>query len=166
MAQLRRWFIGRTASHVQVELSVPLLDGTSWPNSQHASRGSFASRILYHNGYRAAFEPSSQEVGSLIEERVLSRLVLDATTEDLPYLLQTLQSAGRIGAGIGLTETPSDARTVDPETISALHEAAAALPAMRAEDQATAIFLLQTGYYLARVGIEAIDEVLTANSLT
>jgi hypothetical protein len=146
-------------------LRVPRFGGPLWPDRREFARHSFATQTLYQMARREAFEPQAHAVVDLLVDSVLPLFPLDVAPQDAPYLRQVLLAAAQVGAGIGLVE----ARTADPGEQSidrdiggALWEAASELPALPPEQRRLALYLLQSGHYLARTGPESLPLMLAA----
>jgi len=136
-------------------LQLPRLDGESWPDRSAVGRASFAASTLYQLGYREAFEPEAHDIADLLIAEVLPMLAIQAEPEDEPYLHRTFTSAAQIGAGIGLVErkvTKTEELSIDRDIGGALWVAVGDLPSMPAHQRRIALYLLQSGHYIARTG--------------
>ncbi len=145
-------------------LAVPRLDGSTWPGAS-AGRSSFAAATLYSLARRDAFTPHSHAVTDAVLDHV--RVLLDpgGEPEDAAYLEQVLTAAAQTGAAVGLVESRSvtvPEGAMHPDTAAVLQMAAHDLPAMPPLQSDVARFLLQCGYYLARVGTRGVEEVVDA----
>ncbi|MDQ1536516.1 MAG: hypothetical protein QOE58_909 [Actinomycetota bacterium] len=140
-------------------LQLPRLDGTTWPDRRDTGRSSFAASALYQMGYREAFTAEAHHVTDVLLDQVVPMLPLDAAAEDEPHLRGVLSSAAQIGAGIGIVErgvVPGGELATDRRIAGALWVAADDLPVMAAHQRSVARYLLQSGYYLARAGLDQI----------
>jgi len=134
-------------------LRLPRLDGTTWPDRRDVGRPSFAASALYQMGYREAFEPEAHDIADRLVAEVLPRVSTRAAPEDEPYLRRTFTSAAQIGAGIGIVErrvANPDERSTDRQAGGALLVASDDLPAMPPHQRRVALYLLQSGHYVAR----------------
>jgi hypothetical protein len=146
-------------------LQLPRLDGTTWPDRRDTGRSSFAASALYELGYREAFTAEAHQVTDVLLDQVVPMLPVDATPQDEPYLRGVLSAAGQIGAGIGIVErgvVPNGELATDRGIAGALWVAADNLPVMPAHQEGVARYLLQSGYYLARAGLEQIPLLVAA----
>lgn len=153
------WLTRRRSRRLPLEL--PRLDGSSWPNV----RDSFAASTLYELGYREAFAPESHDITDVLLAEVLPLLPVEVAPEDEPYLRRVFSSAAQIGAGIGLLErqgSRSDEPGTDRQVAGALRVAAGDLPSMPAHQQRIALYLMQSGYYLARTDLAQVSLLVSA----
>jgi hypothetical protein len=142
----------------------PRLDGRTWLDRRAVGRMSFEVSTLYEMGYREAFEPEAHLIADQLMDRLLPAVPLgDVADADAPYLRRVFMVASQIGAGIGIVE----ARTLTPDEWcsdrriwGALWKALDDLPRMHRQQQSVACFMLHSGYYVARSGNGAIDQLL------
>ena len=92
-------------------------------------------------------------------------VVGDAAPEDDAYLRRTFQVAAQVGAGIGIVDargTASEAAYTDRRIWGALWQGLRELPALAPRDRFVAAYMMQSGHYVARTGIESITALLAA----
>lgn len=144
-------------------LRLPRLDGSSWPDPREVGRTSFDVNALYEMGYREAFEPEAHAIAEVIVDDVLPMIDIVAPAQDEPYLRRTLMVAAQVGAGIGIVEarvTGLDELETDRRIWAALWQALRDLPALAPPHRFVAAYLMQSGHYVARVGVAAIPVLL------
>ena len=140
-------------------LRLPRLDGGSWPDPREVGRTSFDVNALYEMGYREAFEPEAHAIAEILVDDVLPMIALVAPAQDEPYLRRTLMVAAQVGAGIGIVEaraTGLGELETDRRIWAALWQALRDLPALDPPHRFIAAYLMQSGHYVARVGVAAI----------
>lgn len=140
-------------------LQLPRLDATSWTDPDDVGRPSFAANTLYQIGYREAFEPEAVDIADLLIAEILPHVRTPVAPEDEPYLRSAFTAAAQIGAGIGIVErrtADTDEGSMSRDIGGALWVARRDLPAMPPPQRRVALFLLQSGYYVARTHPAAI----------
>ncbi len=118
---------------------------------------------LYEMGYREAFEPDAHAIAEVIVDDVLPMIDVVAHAQDEPYLRRTLMVAAQVGAGIGIVEarvTGLDELETDRRIWAALWQALRDLPALAPPHRFIAAYLMQSGHYVARLGVAAIPLLL------
>ncbi|MET0865495.1 MAG: hypothetical protein ABWZ98_14275, partial [Nakamurella sp.] len=145
-------------------LQLPQPDGSNWPDRSAVGRMSFEVSTLYEMGYREAFEPAAHAIAELLMDEVLPVIPLVGVPEqDASYLRRVFMVAAQVGAGIGLVE----ARSLQPaqwcsdrRIWGALWKAMDDLPRLHDQQRPVATFMMHSGYYLARTGVGALDQLL------
>ncbi len=146
-------------------LQLPRLDATSWTDPDDVGRPSFAANALYQMGYREAFEPEAIDIADLLIDEILPQVRIAVAPEDEPYLRSAFTAAAQIGAGIGIVERRTanpDEGSTDRDIGGALWVARRDLPAMPPPQRRVALYLLQSGYYVARTHPAAVALLLAA----
>ena len=140
----------------------PRLDGSSWPDRRQVGRGSFAASTMYAMAQQEAFTPAAHGVTDLLLEQILPMVDTGAAPEDEAHMRTVCISAAQLGAGTGLVEQ----RVVQPQVGTdrdiggVLWLAAESLPPMPRHQQDVARYFLQCGYYLARMGPNALPTLV------
>ena len=150
---MRLFRTGRPTLPDVLELDLPRLDGTGWPDEAVVGRRSFESATWSELGLRSAYDPEAHAVADLLTEELLPHLGLDVPPEDEPYLRKVLTVAARQGAGLALVERSragAGGPAVDRRLVGALWQARRGLPAMRPDWSAAAAFVLLAGFHVAR----------------
>lgn len=150
---------GRRADPIAVEL--PLLDGSTWPGTAPGAAHGFGSATMHRSGLDTAFTARAHVIADAIMARVVPAFDLEATTADLPHVIDLLRSAAQTGAGIGLVDggDRSGSEPISADAAGALQQALTDLPPLRPALAAQARYVVQSGYVIARRGDGALDEI-------
>jgi hypothetical protein len=165
MTGMRLFRTGRPTLPEVLELDLPRLDGTGWPDEAVVGRRSFESATWSELGLRSAYDPQAHAVADLLADELLPHVPLEVAAEDEPYLRKVLSVAARQGAGLALVErgrAGAVGPAADRRLVGALWQARRGLPAMRPDWSAAAAFLLLAGFHVARTPQADVPRVLAA----
>lgn len=143
---------GRRPAPQPLPLERPRLDGSGWPGDPDLGRASFAVSTRYEVGSRRAHDLDALGLAERLVDALLPPLGLRVAEPDAPYLRNLLLTAARVGAGLGLLAAGAPG-TVDRATAGALWLARRALPAMPADQERVAAWLLLAGHWAARTDV-------------